>query len=571
MAEPTRMEPGDDRPRIDYTKRNRAPKTSLDADRTPLSGPAPATSIEGSIPSPAPASSPEDFHRKNLPPTLVDRGYRMRRLLGGGAEASVWLCTDAVGNELAVKLYRHAPRYRIGFDSTKYRQHFTIDCAVQVYERGEDHGFHYEVMEYCRPGTLADLAGRHGDAVSDELAGRIVGRLAAAVRGVQGTPPRLVHGDIKPANILVRRESPLDLVLADFGLTVDLGQRSSLSNFGQGTTAYNAPELLRSKGPAADWWSVGMVLYTLLVGRAYFQRDDGTWMDDDLIEREHISREVSLEAIDRLAFPADRRKRWRLLLTGLLTRNPDDRWGAGQVAEWTAGRTPPVARPAVAQPAGPGQPPRPPVTFAVPGVGEFDDPTELGRAMAAHPTETARALAGRGAKKLITWLTDEVKTGVGYSDFRTHRNHWGPDEQATYFIAQLAPDESLSYRGCLLTTPADLRNLAHAADPATIDALLRAELIGAIADSSGRAKYRMIDATWHDLTARTTELADQRAIPMSDVIRIQIIRRALLLAAGDETMSSHYVRDVRERLGRPENTIARQTNWFAQLCTDAEL
>ncbi|WP_067899261.1 serine/threonine-protein kinase [Nocardia vaccinii] len=556
----------------DPTRRETPAPRSAPETRTDAATAAPPTRVEGTGPAKTVTASPQqEYHPERLPPRLESR-FHIERLLGRGGEASVWLCGDTdTGEQAAIKLYRDAPIYSVDFDAPEYRANLDREFTVEVFTRDADHGVHYEVMEYCRLGSLEQLLVEKPGPVTDARARAILTTLARAIHGLHGGAggPALVHGDIKPGNILARKAEPLELVLADFGLAAEMGDRSRVTNLGLGTAAYSAPELVLFKTPAADWWSLGMVLYRVLVGQHYFVRADGDTIDERVIGRALFDGDVSLAAIDDTPLSSEQQARWRLLLSGLLTRDHRERWGHDEVVAWLDGKSPEVHRPPAD--AGPARP-RAAESFVIAGVGEFVDAEELGLAMAAHPEAAARALAGKGRLRLIEWLTTEVRTSETYSALKTHGTDWGPDELVTYFVARLAPSAPLVYAGHAVSTPADLRRLVEDwSAEHVVQALYDSELLAGLGNNEQRSGFRMIDANWHDMVGQALEIAKIRAITLDSSARGHITRHALLMAASDDTVVDGYLDRVRTRLNGSGLNAAKEVSWFADLRRDARL
>jgi hypothetical protein len=124
-----------------------------------------------------------------------------------------------------------------------------------VMERIEGVDFH----AWVRPGGVLDEARLRA----------ALAKLADGLVALHGAG--LVHRDVKPGNVLITAEG--DLRLIDFGLvaTPHSGELSSANVVG--TPGYMSPEQAASAplGPAADWYSVGVVLYEALTGELPFQ------------------------------------------------------------------------------------------------------------------------------------------------------------------------------------------------------------------------------------------------------------------------------------------------------------
>uniref|UniRef100_A0AC35U9Y1 Non-specific serine/threonine protein kinase n=1 Tax=Rhabditophanes sp. KR3021 TaxID=114890 RepID=A0AC35U9Y1_9BILA len=126
----------------------------------------------------------------------------------------------------------------------------------------------------------------------------------------------IVYRDLKLENLLLDKEGHIKI--ADFGLCkedISFGDRTRTFC---GTPEYIAPEVLEDNdyGRSVDWWGVGIVLYELICGRLPFY------------SREH-EKLFELILIGTLRFPARLSPVAKVLLTGLLVKNPNDRLGGG--------------------------------------------------------------------------------------------------------------------------------------------------------------------------------------------------------------------------------------------------
>ncbi|WDN53005.1 protein kinase [Streptomyces clavuligerus] len=213
----------------------------------------------------------------------------------------------------------------------------------------------------------------------------------------------VVHRDISPANLVLGSLDPADpeLTLVDFGVSAYAPDgRATRGRHWVGTLPYLSPQaLIRSQSihRPADWWSLGMIAAELAGGRHPIR-----YHGDENIQEEIVSRAPDLR---RVTDP-----RLLVLCRGLLTRDPDHRWGADEVARWLAGELPPVAPPAEGRTAGAaphGTPERDGLAvepYAFLGE-EFTRPQALAPVFAENWESMRRALRGRrGREEFVRWL-----------------------------------------------------------------------------------------------------------------------------------------------------------------------
>ncbi|KAA1420710.1 serine/threonine protein kinase [Mumia zhuanghuii] len=200
--------------------------------------------------------------------------YRLVRVLGSGAFATVWLGEDPdLETEVAVKVL--ADNWATNAD---VRERFLAEArllrrvddprVVRVFDIGvseDDRPFF--VMEHVRGGTLADRMG--GLSTGESLAYGAATARALHVLHEAG----VVHRDVKPSNLLVDdRTTPPRLVVSDLGSAKVLAEASGLT-VTTGTPLYMAPEQVhQSDGfdARADVYAVAAVTYHLLAGRPAF-------------------------------------------------------------------------------------------------------------------------------------------------------------------------------------------------------------------------------------------------------------------------------------------------------------
>ncbi|XP_028159028.1 ribosomal protein S6 kinase alpha-5-like [Ostrinia furnacalis] len=199
-------------------------------------------------------------------------------LLGDGSYSVCRKCIHRqTGKEYAVKI--------ISTQKKDIRQEIELLKACQgcpyiitLHEVFHDSAFSYIVTELARGGELASqLTG----ALDERLARRALAQLARAVRHMHSR--RVVHRDLKPENILLTssRLSEAKVKVVDFGFArrapeCDERQRMMTPCF---SLPYAAPEVVsraRSStapgyGPAVDLWSLGVIFYCMLCGKAPFQ------------------------------------------------------------------------------------------------------------------------------------------------------------------------------------------------------------------------------------------------------------------------------------------------------------
>src|SRR5579884_2001207 len=211
------------------------------------------------------------------PPPRLGR-YRVVRMLGSGGMATVYLAHDTeLDRPVALKVPhldpRHGPelleRFQREARAAALLRHPNI-CPV--FDVGRADGVPYLTMAYIEGRTLAEAA--------DDYRRRGPGAVAALVRTLalaleEAHGHGVIHRDLKPSNVMITpRGEP---VIMDFGLARRADRddaRLTAVGYALGTPAYMPPEQVSgdvdAMGPAADVYSLGVILYELLTGQLPF-------------------------------------------------------------------------------------------------------------------------------------------------------------------------------------------------------------------------------------------------------------------------------------------------------------
>jgi serine/threonine-protein kinase len=194
--------------------------------------------------------------------------YRVKRVLGSGGMATVFLCTDErLGRSVAVKrLHAHSPEETAQrfVREAKLGASLNHPNLVSVYDTVTDDEGVLIVMELVEGENLATALRRGPLPTGDALA--VIRDVAGGLDHAHGHG--VVHRDIKPANVLLREDGVTKLV--DLGIATAADQtKITRSGIVLGTAAYMAPEQLDGSptGPATDIYALSVVAYEALSGK----------------------------------------------------------------------------------------------------------------------------------------------------------------------------------------------------------------------------------------------------------------------------------------------------------------
>lgn len=276
--------------------------------------------------------------------------YKIERVLGSGAFATVWLGhDDELDVDVAIKVL--ADNW---VHDEEIRQRFLEEARILWRAQSPNivRIHHIDVLEDGRPYLVMALAdqGSLEDRMQDRAASRRQFTVDEAVTTSLGIASGLeaahaldiVHRDLKPSAVLFQSIPGSDepqLVLADFGIAKSIAQ--SKTTVATGTPHYMAPEQAEGRvDQRTDIYSAAVILYEMLAGRVPYAFDSLT----EVIKAQAASPPVAVGLLRPDAPPA-------LVdaVSKALSRNPDDRFAT--VGEWKEALRAALAAPTATEPA----------------------------------------------------------------------------------------------------------------------------------------------------------------------------------------------------------------------------
>ncbi|KAJ8951868.1 hypothetical protein NQ318_019844 [Aromia moschata] len=200
--------------------------------------------------------------------------YKKGRFFGKGGFAKCYEITNTMNNQayagkiVSKKLMAKQNQREKMTQEIQIHQSLRNKNVVGFYSFFEDSYNVYIVLELCRKRSMMELHKRR-KALTEPETRYYMKQILSGVHYLHQN--RIIHRDLKLGNLFLNDD--LVVKIGDFGLAAKIEYEGERKKTLCGTPNYIAPEILNKKGHSfeVDIWSLGCIMYTLLIGRPPFE------------------------------------------------------------------------------------------------------------------------------------------------------------------------------------------------------------------------------------------------------------------------------------------------------------
>ncbi|OHS95547.1 CAMK family protein kinase [Tritrichomonas foetus] len=256
-------------------------------------------------------------------PSYCIDGIHSLSKLGKGTFSKVFLGEhDLTHLKVALKVINKSTnlspeRIKKIFEEIDILQSLDHPFIIKFLKNHEDSENYYIVQEYAPNGSILDYL-NNNTRLTEAMARRFFTEILIAAEFMHKN--HVFHRDLKAENILLDENNNIKII--DFGMSTHFNSYEALFFDRCGSLGYAAPEVIKNKGYTAksDIWSIGVILYALLIGELPFKgNSDAEIIENLLYSTPAYPTHLSANSID--------------LLKKLLDKNPKSRISLHSVKE----------------------------------------------------------------------------------------------------------------------------------------------------------------------------------------------------------------------------------------------
>ncbi len=240
----------------------------------------------------------------SIAPHTVIAGFKIINEIGRGSNGVVYLAEQtSLGRQVALKILPDAkaedPKFVKDFlKEARAVAHLNHNNIIQVYDAGiTANGIYFLAMELVNGKSIENILLSKG-ALKPKNAVKIMLELARALEYSWGKE-QLFHGDIKPDNVMIRKDGQTKL--ADFGLAKTIFDEKTEQIMA--TPMYAPPEVIRAEHKKinfkSDMYSFGVTFYEMLYGKPPFNEGDCQKVMSMHLQQHHIPLITLMPEIDK--------------------------------------------------------------------------------------------------------------------------------------------------------------------------------------------------------------------------------------------------------------------------------